>query len=230
MQSPSYSTSHSRWLAVSKRDPAAHCSFLYGVKSTKIYCRPTCTARLARRANVVFYDTTDYARRDGFRPCQRCKPDDVAFVGQREETVMSALNLLRAENGHAVNTSGLKGLAKQVGVTPSYLCRAFKQTMGTTVGEYMRRFEINSGREKSSEASISTTLNTPGPLTTSPNLSATGSSSGHSIVSPTCRPILPVNANCNSDILDDEALKTLRADSDINFGDWICSQELDPKE
>ena len=227
MQSPSYATSHSRWIALSKRDPAAHCSFFYGVKSTKIYCRPTCTARLARRANVVFYDTTDDARRDGFRSCQRCKPDDVAFVGQREETVMSALNFLRTEKGHADATSGLKDLAKQVGVTPSYLCRAFKQTMGTTVGEYMRQFEINSSRETPLEPSITSTTNTPDSLTTSPDPSAAGSSSRHSIVSPTCRPMSPVNANFNPVILDDEAL---RADSDINFGDWICSQELDPKE
>jgi methylphosphotriester-DNA--protein-cysteine methyltransferase len=49
--------------------------FLYGVLSTKIYCRPTCSARLARRANVVFFDTAGHAEEAGFRACRRCRPD-----------------------------------------------------------------------------------------------------------------------------------------------------------
>lgn len=137
-----YHDSHSRWSAISQRDPAAHCSFLYGVKTTRIYCRPTCTARLARRANVVYYDTTEQAQRDGFRACQRCKPDDLAFFGQREEIVVKALELLRSKQSDATMTWSIKELARDIGVTPSYLCRVFKKTMGTTVGEYMRQFEM----------------------------------------------------------------------------------------
>jgi len=137
-----YQTSHARWGAVSQRDAAAHCSFIYGVKTTGIYCRPTCTARLARRANVVFYDNIDQARSAGFRACQRCKPDDVAFYGQREEVVVSAIEILRTKQNDATMKWSLKELAKQVGVTPSYLCRVFKKTMGSTIGEYMRQFEV----------------------------------------------------------------------------------------
>jgi methylphosphotriester-DNA--protein-cysteine methyltransferase len=137
-----YQTSHARWNAVSQRDAAAHCSFLYGVKSTKIYCRPTCTARLARRANVVFYDNIDQARGAGFRACQKCKPDDVAFYGQKEEVVVSAIEILRTKQYDATMKWSLKELAQQVGVTPSYLCRVFKKTMGTTIGEYMKQFEV----------------------------------------------------------------------------------------
>lgn len=141
-----YRDSHSRWSAISQRDPAAHCSFLYGVKTTKIYCRPTCTARLARRTNVVYYDTTEQAQRDGFRACQRCKPDDLAFLGQREEIVLKALELLRSRQSDATMTWSIKDLAKKTGVTPSYLCRVFKKTMGTTVGEYMRQFEMDTNK------------------------------------------------------------------------------------
>jgi methylphosphotriester-DNA--protein-cysteine methyltransferase len=141
-----YRDSHSRWSAISQRDPAAHCSFLYGVKTTKIYCRPTCTARLARRANVVYYDTTEQAQRDGFRACQRCKPDDLAFLGQREEIVLKALELLRSRQSDATMTWSIKDLARKTGVTPSYLCRVFKKTMGTTVGEYVRQFEMQTSK------------------------------------------------------------------------------------
>ncbi|KAM0804488.1 metal binding domain of Ada-domain-containing protein [Usnea florida] len=146
-----FQDSHSRWLALTQRAPSSHSSFLYGVKSTKIYCRPTCSARLARRANVVFYDTEDQARRDGFRPCMRCKPDVTTFVGEGEEIVGSVLALLRIEKDDMTMKGSLKELAKEVGVTPSYLCRVFKKTMGVTVGEYRKEFEKEgSERTKSS--------------------------------------------------------------------------------
>lgn len=142
-----FQSPHSRWLALTHRTPSSHSSFLYGVKSTKIYCRPTCNARLARRANVVFYDTADQARRDGFRACKRCKPDNPAFVGESEEVVSRVLALLRAQStrssydGAATMKRSLKELASEVGVSPSYLCRVFKKTMGVTLGVYMMEFE-----------------------------------------------------------------------------------------
>ncbi|CRG82841.1 hypothetical protein PISL3812_00187 [Talaromyces islandicus] len=143
-----FPTPHSRWLALTQRTPSSHSSFLYGVKSTKIYCRPTCSARLARRANVVFYDSADQARRDGFRPCKRCKPDNPAFVGESEEVVARVLALLRVNHSSSSSSikmkRSLKQLASEVGVTPSYLCRVFKKTMGVTVGVYMMEFERES--------------------------------------------------------------------------------------
>lgn len=136
-----FNDSNTRWRAITKRDPAAHFAFIYGVTSTKIYCRPTCTARCARRANVVFYEDAEQARADGFRACQRCKPDDILFLGDREETVGRTLALLRTSNGDPAMRKSVKELAKEVGVTPSYLCRVFKQTMGMTIGKYVDEFE-----------------------------------------------------------------------------------------
>ncbi|QSZ32733.1 hypothetical protein DSL72_002312 [Monilinia vaccinii-corymbosi] len=149
-------SSHSRWLALTHRTPAFHSSFFYGVKSTKIYCRPTCSARLARRANVVFYDTEDQARRDGYRPCKRCRPDDTAFVGKGQEIVTSVIALLRVRRDDSSMKGGLKGLAKEAGITPSYLCRVFKKTMGITVGEYMKAFESDTS-EGETESSVQPT-------------------------------------------------------------------------
>ncbi|KAL2864797.1 metal binding domain of Ada-domain-containing protein [Aspergillus lucknowensis] len=148
-----FQSSHSRWVALTHRAPSSHSSFLYGVKSTKIYCRPTCPARLARRANVVFYDTEDQARRDGFRPCRRCKPDKAGFVGEREEVVTRTIALLRIKKDELTMKRGLKELAKEVGVTPSYLCRVFKKTMGVTVRAYMMEFE-REGSEDETESSV----------------------------------------------------------------------------
>lgn len=172
-----FQSTHSRWRATTQRDAAAHFSFLYGVKSTKIYCRPTCSARLARRANVVFYDTRDQARRDGFRACQRCKPDDEAFLGEREEIVTRALAALKTRKGEGAMKQSLQQLAEDVGVTPSYLCRVFKKTMGMTVGAYIREFEREGEDDESSmsrqaptnlvgieTSDIDTTLSTPSAL------------------------------------------------------------------
>ncbi|KAL8738316.1 MAG: hypothetical protein Q9181_000859 [Wetmoreana brouardii] len=152
-----FQSSHSRWLALTHRVPSSHSSFFYGVISTKIYCRPTCSARLARRANVVFYDTKDQARRDGFRPCKRCEPDNTAFVGEVKELVARTIALLRIKKDDSTMKGSLKELAKEVGVTPSYLCRVFKKEMGVTVGAYMREFEreVNEGEAESSVGSLS---------------------------------------------------------------------------
>ncbi|MCJ1433778.1 hypothetical protein MMC27_003143 [Xylographa pallens] len=143
-----FQSSRSRWLALTHRTPSSHSSFLYGVTSTKIYCRPTCSARLARRANVVFYDTEAQARHDGFRPCKRCKPDDSTFVGEADEVVTRALALLRTQKDDLTLKRDLKTLAKEVGVTPSYLCRVFKKTTGLTIGAYMIEFEKEASEDE----------------------------------------------------------------------------------
>ncbi|GKZ36517.1 hypothetical protein AbraIFM66950_007635 [Aspergillus brasiliensis] len=141
----SYPSSYARWLALTHRAPSSHSAFIYGVKSTKIYCRPTCGARLARRANVEFFDTAEQARGAGFRPCKRCQPDCASFVGEREGLVAQVIALLRVQRGLPSASSQmkprLKDLAQEAGVTPSYLCRVFKRTMGITIGAYMAEFE-----------------------------------------------------------------------------------------
>ncbi|KAJ5170557.1 Ada DNA repair metal-binding [Penicillium coprophilum] len=168
--SDQFQGSHARWRALTHRTPSSHSSFLYGVKSTKIYCRPTCPARLARRANVVFYDTEDQARRDGYRPCKRCQPDNASFVGEKEEVVTRVLALLRTkrDDQNLIMKRGLKELAQEVGVTPSYLCRVFKRTMGLTLGAYMIEFEreVSEGRTESLVQSPSTVGSGMGDVTT----------------------------------------------------------------
>ncbi|KAF7935343.1 uncharacterized protein EAE97_008250 [Botrytis byssoidea] len=70
-----FPTSTRRYQALLSRDPLAHSSFIYSVITTKIYCRPTCPSRLARRANIIFHETAEEAEKDGFRACKRCRPD-----------------------------------------------------------------------------------------------------------------------------------------------------------
>ncbi|OJJ55228.1 hypothetical protein ASPSYDRAFT_453114 [Aspergillus sydowii CBS 593.65] len=151
-QPVAYQTTASRWHALTHRSPPSHSSFLYGVKSTKIYCRPTCSARLARRANVVFYDNAAQARDDGFRPCLRCQPDNPRFMGEAEDLVLRSLVVVhrwgdgRRRGGAGVGERkgeriGLADVAGEVGVSASYLARVFKRTMGVTLGAYVDEFE-----------------------------------------------------------------------------------------
>ncbi|KAL4870500.1 hypothetical protein BDV12DRAFT_165725 [Aspergillus spectabilis] len=124
-----------RWQAVVTRDPTAT-SFVYGVLTTKIYCRPSCAARLARRANIEFYDSPSQAERAGFRACKRCKPEtlkpapnpQVLFVQKACQTIKSDIV--------SGSRPTLTKLAGEAGLTPSHFHRVFKKVMGVTPGKY----------------------------------------------------------------------------------------------
>jgi AraC family transcriptional regulator, regulatory protein of adaptative response / methylated-DNA-[protein]-cysteine methyltransferase len=74
--SPAFATEDERWAAVVRRDPAADAVFVCSVRTTGVYCRPSCAARRPRRENVRFYATCAEAERAGFRPCKRCRPNE----------------------------------------------------------------------------------------------------------------------------------------------------------
>jgi AraC family transcriptional regulator of adaptative response/methylated-DNA-[protein]-cysteine methyltransferase len=71
----SFQTDDERWAAVQARSPEADGIFYYSVRTTGVYCQPSCPSRGARRANVAFHATRAEAEAAGFRPCLRCKPD-----------------------------------------------------------------------------------------------------------------------------------------------------------
>jgi uncharacterized protein len=78
-----YADDVARWEAVKRRDPAANGSFFYSVKTTGVYCRPSCPGRLPLRENVAFYSSADEAERAGFRPCERCRPQSASASPER---------------------------------------------------------------------------------------------------------------------------------------------------
>lgn len=156
-----FSTHHARWQAVRARDPSAHSSFVYAVTTTRIYCRPTCPARLARRANVVFFDTSGAAVASGYRPCKRCAPDSGAATSRdrQREAVRRACEILQQSRG----ASRLKDVARQVGLSPRYFHAVFKQRMGITPAQYAKDC---SRTEKDGVDLSATTLPSPAPGTT----------------------------------------------------------------
>src|SRR5437660_1763182 len=79
-----------RWEAVTRRDRAADGRFYYSVRTTGVYCRPSCAARPARRENVAFHTTCADAERVGFRPCKRCRPNEASLAERQASAVAAA--------------------------------------------------------------------------------------------------------------------------------------------
>src|SRR6476646_10475261 len=79
-----------RWAAVMRRDARADGEFYYSVRTTGVYCRPSCAARLARRENVEFHLTCEAAERAGFRACKRCKPNQAGLADEHAAAVARA--------------------------------------------------------------------------------------------------------------------------------------------
>lgn len=123
-------TGDPRWAAVVARDPAADGRFFYSVKTTGVYCRPSCASRTARPEHVAFHATAAAAERAGFRPCKRCKPDQPA--GQQAGRAAELCRLIE----HAEQAPSLGVLAQHAGWSPWHLHRVFKAATGLTPRAY----------------------------------------------------------------------------------------------
>src|SRR2546423_10314201 len=88
-----------RWAAIRARDASAGSTFFYSVKTTGVYCRPSCAARLARPENIAFHSTAAAAEKAGFRACRRCKPDQPSLVERRSAPVEKPCRLIQRREG-----------------------------------------------------------------------------------------------------------------------------------
>src|SRR4051794_18376224 len=86
----------SRWKALRERDPLSDGQFVYSVRTTGVFCRPTCPSRLALRRNIAFFDTPDDATEAGFRPCKRCQPIGASQAERHGEAAARACRLIES--------------------------------------------------------------------------------------------------------------------------------------
>ena len=112
------------WRATQARDPRADGTFVLAVRSTRIYCRPSCPARRPMRRNVTFFRTREEAERQGYRPCLRCRPNEIPGS---VALVQGAADVLAEPSEENVS---LRQLARTLGATQSTLRRAFLQVTG----------------------------------------------------------------------------------------------------
>ncbi len=129
---PIFADEAARWAAVQRRDAAADGQFFYSVKTTGVYCRPSCAARPARRENVAFHADPAAAEAAGFRACKRCRPDGVAPAQARAEAIAKACRLIEA----AEELPDLDTLAAAAGMSRFHFHRSFKTVTGVTPKGY----------------------------------------------------------------------------------------------
>ncbi len=121
------------WQAVLAKDPSRDGEFVVAVKSTGIYCRPSCPARRPRRDRVVFFPLPEAAEQAGFRACRRCHPKLARLVNPKVEMVQRACRYIESQDEATVT---LGALSEQVGISAFHLQRVFKSVMGITPRQY----------------------------------------------------------------------------------------------
>ncbi len=121
-----------RWAAVVARDKRADGTFFYSVRTTGVYCRPSCASRRARPENVAFHATRAAAEREGFRPCKRCKPDEAALADQQAARITDICRFIET----ADEMPNLDALAERAGMSVYHFHRTFKAITGVTPKAY----------------------------------------------------------------------------------------------
>jgi len=134
----------SRWQAIVRRDKAADGVFYCAVRTTGIYCRPSCSSRRPKRENVRFFASAEQARRAGFRPCKRCRPDDRSLDARHRDAVTNACRLI--ENSDTI--PNLINLANAVGMSRFHFHRLFKMVTGVTPRAYAAAHRARRVREE----------------------------------------------------------------------------------
>lgn len=127
-----FDTELARWAALKVRDRAADGAFFYSVRTTGVYCRPSCAARPARPENIAFHASIAEARAAGFRACKRCKPDLPPLAERNAAAVAAVCRLIDA----AEETPSLEDMAASAGLSPFYFHRVFKSVTGLTPKAY----------------------------------------------------------------------------------------------
>jgi AraC family transcriptional regulator of adaptative response/methylated-DNA-[protein]-cysteine methyltransferase len=120
------------WERIRSRGTSQDGSFVYGVMTTGVYCRPGCPSRLPRKENIRYFPSGEEAKRAGFRPCLRCKPDGPPLEERQAEAISKACALIEA----AEEKPDFDAVAKAVGMSRHHFHRIFKQTAGVTPGAF----------------------------------------------------------------------------------------------
>lgn len=130
------------WDAVCRRDKAVDGSFVYAVRTTGIFCRPSCPSRLARRENVSFHASPDAAKALGFRACMRCHPDAQAPSARQASLIADLCREIESSE----TPPTLAALAARANLSPWHLQRLFKRLTGVTPRAYAAAHRANRTR------------------------------------------------------------------------------------
>ncbi|HEX4682933.1 MAG TPA: bifunctional DNA-binding transcriptional regulator/O6-methylguanine-DNA methyltransferase Ada [Gemmatimonadaceae bacterium] len=128
------------WRAVQDRDAAYDGRFVYAVRTTGVYCRPSCASRRPLRANVEFFASPSDAEAAGFRACLRCKPKSEALESVTTRGIEAARAYLDLHHERLVPLAELAAHAK---LSPSHLQRSFKRLVGVSPKDYQQAYRVS---------------------------------------------------------------------------------------
>jgi methylphosphotriester-DNA--protein-cysteine methyltransferase len=127
------------WQAVSARDARYDGAFVYAVRSTGVYCRPSCPSRRPRRDRVVFFGAPEAAERQGFRACRRCDPRGVPGTAA-SRLIRQACQLMEQPSEDPIRVASV---ARQMGVSPFRLERVFRRMVGISPMAYAQSIRLH---------------------------------------------------------------------------------------
>nr|WP_224752439.1 bifunctional transcriptional activator/DNA repair enzyme AdaA [Metabacillus arenae] len=131
-----------RWHAIVNNDPSYDDKFYYGVKTTGIFCRPSCKSRTPNIENVRIFLDAEQALSEKFRPCKRCKPSGLRLPD--EEWAAQIMEYIDNNYGEALT---LELLAEMCHGSPFHMQRTFKRIKGMTPIEYIQKTRISKSKE-----------------------------------------------------------------------------------
>lgn len=150
---PSYDSDDARWAAVQSRNAQADGHFVYAVRTTGVYCRPSSSARLPKRENITFFATEAQAQAAGYRPSRRAQGDRTAAAAERAAMVAEACRQIES----AETPPALAELAEQAGMSAFHFHRVFKAETGLTPKAYATAQRAQKLRDELQGASSSVT-------------------------------------------------------------------------
>lgn len=130
--------------AVKSNDKTFDGKFFYGVKTTGIFCLPSCKSKLPLEKNIVFFDSYEQAIYAGFRPCKRCRPDLYITYSPNEQLLKEIKNYF---DKNFCDNYCLEGLSDRFNMSSFHLVRIFKRRFGTTPREYVQSSRIEKAKE-----------------------------------------------------------------------------------
>lgn len=134
-------TEEEKWKAVIGCDKDYDGLFYYGVKTTGIFCRPSCKAKPPLKRNTIFLSSVEDAVSAGFRPCKKCRPDLGGYSYEpNKELIKETKKML---NLNYNNQLDFKRVSKEFGVSSSHLIRLFREYCGLTPNAYIMQMRIN---------------------------------------------------------------------------------------
>jgi AraC family transcriptional regulator of adaptative response / methylphosphotriester-DNA alkyltransferase methyltransferase len=143
-----------QWQAIEACDPAMDGAFFYAVRTTGIYCRPSCKSRTPKRENVQVFPSATEAASQGYRACKRCRPEELAWRGPADDVVAQVQALIQHRYAQPLS---LDGIAEEVRMNPHHVHRVFKRETGQTPSEFLLARRMAAAKELLHSTDLSVT-------------------------------------------------------------------------